>query len=299
MNIATMNSLNSVSTSSKRKKVTERAVNWSEEETRVLIRAWSEDSVQRSLSESLRNTHVFKHLAARMTQMGFARTAHQCRLRVKTLKANYVKAKLQSGVDGKQPSSFRYYAEMDAVLGRCAANSQLFQLKYDIKREEENGESSDEFELSNNSFSQNESRESPSASVEPPNFTMPSTEPAEDETPPKVSTPVQHHQSCTRHSLEPVIKYMADCFQSFVTESRQFMLHLENQRQEQARWQQELQRRWLEYEEQRQREAAEREARLERARMEHEFRVLQLLTSFHKTTECQCSHRSTTPPPRP
>uniref|UniRef100_A0A668TDK6 Myb/SANT-like DNA-binding domain-containing protein n=1 Tax=Oreochromis aureus TaxID=47969 RepID=A0A668TDK6_OREAU len=51
-------------------------------------------------------------------EMGFSRSPHQCRLRVKTLKANYVRAKLQRSMDSSQPCTFKYFAEMDAVLGR-------------------------------------------------------------------------------------------------------------------------------------------------------------------------------------
>lgn len=103
------------------KREAERSVNWTAEETQVLLCAWSDERIQRSLAENLRNRHVFKHLAARMSEMGFARSPHQCRLRVKTLKANYVRAKLQRSVDGSPPCTFRYFAEMDAVLGRRAA----------------------------------------------------------------------------------------------------------------------------------------------------------------------------------
>uniref|UniRef100_A0A3Q3IW45 Myb/SANT-like DNA-binding domain-containing protein n=1 Tax=Monopterus albus TaxID=43700 RepID=A0A3Q3IW45_MONAL len=96
----------------------ERSVNWTVEETQVLLCAWSDERVQKSLAENLRNRHVFKHLSARMSEMGFSRSPHQCRLRVKTLKANYVRAKLQRSVDSLQPCTFKYFSEMDAVLGR-------------------------------------------------------------------------------------------------------------------------------------------------------------------------------------
>lgn len=102
------------------KREAERSVNWTVEETQVLLCAWSDERVQKSLAENLRNRHVFKHLSARMSEMGFSRSPHQCRLRVKTLKANYVRAKLQRSVDSSQPCTFKYFAEMDAVLGRRA-----------------------------------------------------------------------------------------------------------------------------------------------------------------------------------
>lgn len=106
------------------KREAERSVNWTVEETQVLLCAWSDERVQKSLAENLRNRHVFKHLSARMSEMGFSRSPHQCRLRVKTLKANYVRAKLQRSVDSSQPCSFKYFAEMDAVLGRRSAGEE-------------------------------------------------------------------------------------------------------------------------------------------------------------------------------
>nr|XP_046204749.1 uncharacterized protein LOC124035324 [Oncorhynchus gorbuscha] len=123
MNPPIINSTNSVTTSTKRKREAERSVNWTVEETQVLLCAWSDEQVQKSLAENVRNRHVFKHLSTRMCDLGFSRSPHQCRLRVKTLKANYVRAKLLRSVDDSQPCSFRYYAEMDAVLGRnCAVD---------------------------------------------------------------------------------------------------------------------------------------------------------------------------------
>lgn len=65
-------------------------------------------------------------------------------------------------------------------------------------------------------------------------------------------------------------------------------MQLENQRQDQARWHQELSAQWLQREECRQREMAEREERREKARMEHEIRVLELLTSLSREHRCKC-----------
>lgn len=100
----------------------------------MLLCAWSDGHIQKSLAENLRNRHVFKQLSTRLSEMGFFRNPQQCRLRVKTLKANYVRAKLQRSVDGSQPCTFKYFTEMDAVLSRrsgggaggsCAASPDL------------------------------------------------------------------------------------------------------------------------------------------------------------------------------
>ncbi|KAI1900350.1 hypothetical protein AGOR_G00049060 [Albula goreensis] len=304
MNPSMINSTNSVSTSSRRKREAERSVNWSVEETQALLCAWSDERVQKSLSENLRNKHVFKHLSGRMTSLGFSRSPHQCRLRVKTLKANYVRAKLLRSVDGSQPCTFRYYAEMDAVLGKVRNAEPGHHVISEVKSEDDREVSTDEFDFSNTSFHHSLPVEGPAVFLEPHIAPLPTTMSVEEDvsskaptpSPPPPHPPPLHSSSPPPpdpsgppHSLEPAIRYLADCFQRLVSESRQLMAQLESQRHEQARWQQELLGRWLEQEDRRQREAAEREARRERARMDHELRVLQLLTSLQRPAPCQCS----------
>ncbi|XP_041793076.1 translation initiation factor IF-2-like isoform X2 [Chelmon rostratus] len=361
MNPPMINSTNSVSTT-KRKREAERSVNWTVEETQVLLCAWSDERVQKSLAENLRNRHVFKHLSARMSEMGFSRSPHQCRLRVKTLKANYVRAKLQRSVDSSQPCTFKYFADMDAVLGRRSAggeggpyfvspermvehhldstdrsgsvppdlrsNSEIsghhfgspgttgrqrlssleekgarqsWQLDSQVKLED-GEDSTDEFEFSNTGFPQHlrdrtpqesgtlveNSTSTPSPHVvppppapSPPPLTQSATSPL-----PAPPDPSRHHPEST--CLEPVLKHLSDCFQRLVSETRGLLVQLESQRQEQARWHQELLAQWLQREEHRQREMAEREERREKARMEHEIRVLELLTSLAREHGCKC-----------
>lgn len=93
--------------------------------------------------------------------------------------------------------------------------------------------------------------------------------------------------------LEPVLKQLSECFQQLVSETRGLLVQLESQRQEQARWHQELLAQWLQREERRQREMAEREERREKARMEHEIRVLQLLTGLAREHGCRCGGSQT------
>ncbi|XP_051278851.1 uncharacterized protein LOC127376206 isoform X1 [Dicentrarchus labrax] len=385
MNPPMINSTNSVSTT-KRKREAERSVNWTVEETQVLLCAWSDERVQKSLAENLRNRHVFKHLSARMSEMGFSRSPHQCRLRVKTLKANYVRAKLQRSVDGSQPCTFKYFADMDAVLGRRSAggeggpyfvsperiaernldsmdrtgsilpdvNSNIeisghhfgslgrtgrqclssleergghrsWQLDSEVKLED-GEDSADEFEFSNTGFLQRprdrhrgvylespihqeisgtlveNSLSTPSPHVvPPPPPTAPSPpphiQPAASPLPtPPDPSPTTHPSSGHHHQStcpEPVLKHLSECFQRLVSETRGLLVQLESQRQEQARWHQELLAQWLQREERRQRETAEREERREKARMEHEIRVLELLTSLAREHGCRCGDSQT------
>ncbi|XP_029367187.1 uncharacterized protein LOC115049259 [Echeneis naucrates] len=382
MNPPTINSTNSVSTT-RRKREAERSVNWTVEETQVLLCAWSDERVQKSLAENLRNRHVFKHLSARMSEMGFSRSPHQCRLRVKTLKANYVRAKLQKSVDSLQPCTFKYFAEMDAVLGRrsgggvggaCSASpeqmdeccpdsvdgtgsvpkdldcntdisghhfgplgrtgrrhSSSFPLEgrrsrnfwnFDINvkledREDLAAESElDDAELQNaarwsvessprhdinstpveNSLSPPSPHVAPLPSPPPPPLTVPAASPL-----PAPPDPIPGSRHFESPRLEPALKHLLDSFQQLVSETRGLLVQLEGQRQEHARWHQELLAQWLQREERRQRETAEREERREKARMEHEIRVLELLASLAREHGCKCggSQTVTRPPTAP
>ncbi|KAM4616546.1 uncharacterized protein ACJ7VT_009397 [Polymixia lowei] len=384
MNPPMIISTNSVSTS-KRKREAERSVNWTVEETQVLLCAWSDERIQKSLAENLRNRHVFKHLSSRMSELGFSRSPHQCRLRVKTLKASYVRAKLQKSVDSSQPCSFKYFEEMDAVLGRRSLDGgggshlgseegmvgchlgpmdrtenirpnlssktdmggphfgfmerpvrQHFnsleekggrqswqQLDPVVKVEEDREDSTDEYENSEAGFSQplRERRHNiflessihhePSGTPAENNLSTPSPllfpppppppppplpPPAASPLPPPPdpgpgTTPSSSQPHPESASLDPVLTHLSECFQRLVSETRGLLVQLENQRQEQARWHQELLSGWLEREERRQRETADREERREKARMEHEIRVLELLSSLAQQRTAAGEHR--------
>ncbi|XP_034397182.1 uncharacterized protein LOC117736168 [Cyclopterus lumpus] len=362
MNPPMINSTSSVSTT-KRKREAERSVNWTVEETQVLLCAWSDERIQQSLAENLRNRHVFKHLSSRMSEMGFSRSPHQCRLRVKTLKANYARAKLQRSVDGSQPCTFRYFPEMDAVLGRrsaggdgggqqyfvspermaaaapdihsntevgerrlgslragrrCPSSSEetgghlSWQLDSEVKLED-GEDSTDEYEFSNSGFPQRHHNiylessirremtgalvenclSPPSLHVVPPPAAPPSpplTQPAASPLPaaPPDPTPNTPPASAPRHPESSCLKHLSEGFQRLAADTRGLLLQLESQRQEQARWHQDLLAQWLQREERRQSEAAEREERREKARMEHEIKVLELLTGLAREHRCQC-----------
>lgn len=105
--------------------------------------------------------------------------------------------------------------------------------------------------------------------------------------------PSSGHRHPDSSCLEPTLKHLSGCFQQLVSETRGLLVQLEQQRQEQARWHQELLAQWLQREERRQREVAEREERREKARMEHEIRVLQLLTSLARERGCRCGGNET------
>ncbi|KAJ8380479.1 hypothetical protein SKAU_G00012570 [Synaphobranchus kaupii] len=149
----------------------------------------------------------------------------------------------------------------------------------EVKSEDDRDASTDEFEFSNASFSQSLPVEGPAIFLEPHIASLPTTMTMEEDLSSKTPTPSPLPPPPPHPSSSPRL----------LSEWRQLMAQLEVQRHEQTRWQQELLGRWLEQEERRQREAADREARRERARMDHELRVLQLLTSLQRPAPCQCA----------
>ncbi|XP_011478065.1 uncharacterized protein LOC105354825 isoform X2 [Oryzias latipes] len=302
------------------KREAERSVNWTEEETQVLLCAWSNERVQKALAENLRNTHVFKHLSARMSEMGFCRSPHQCRLRVKTLKANYVRAKLRRSGNASQPYTFRYFPEMDAVLGRrkdrgpdCVSVDGMAERSFgslgdsetDAEVKVEDGEESADGSHAGCSRLQRDLRRQvhlqPQSSdtavgnhVSPSSWHIPPPPPPP---PPPPSAPSGVNlnapfscgpSQCDSSCLDPVLKHLSECFQQLLSQTRSLLVQLEGQRQEHAHRHQELLAQCLQREEQRQRETAEREERREKARMEHEIRVLELLSSLAKQHGCSC-----------
>ena len=66
---------------------------WNEEEVHALIAIWGEEEVQAQLDGATRNRKVFDKIAKQLTELGFARTEHQCREKIKKLKSDYRRAK--------------------------------------------------------------------------------------------------------------------------------------------------------------------------------------------------------------
>ncbi|XP_060928116.1 proline-, glutamic acid- and leucine-rich protein 1-like [Limanda limanda] len=134
----------------------------------------------------------------------------------------------------------------------------------------------------------------PPPSPPPPPLIQPAASPLPAPPDPNaLPSSLRHHLDSP--GLEPVLKHLLESFQRLVSDTRGLLVQLESQRQEQARWHQELLTQWLEREERRQRETAEREERREKARMEHEFRVLELLTSLGREPGFRCGGGQTAP----
>ena len=100
---------------------------WSQDEIRVLIAAWSDEEIQRELSDAYRNEAVYKKIANELSKAGYSRSSKQCRNKIKQLKTQYKGEvdklrKSRVGLDSDDEddifSSFKWFFELHAVLRR-------------------------------------------------------------------------------------------------------------------------------------------------------------------------------------
>ncbi|GFQ80307.1 msantd1 [Trichonephila clavata] len=93
-----------------------RRENWSERETLLLIAIWKE--TKQDLKKTKRNRIVYEHMSKVLNIYNVNRSSLEIRRKVKNLSVQYRKEKLQAETTGC-PSSWRYYARIDKVLGNC------------------------------------------------------------------------------------------------------------------------------------------------------------------------------------
>lgn len=102
----------------------EAPVNWSQEETELLIAVWSEEKIQHDLGESLRNEKVYRELSGRLAKVGVSRSAKQCREKIKKLKLEYRKIKKNSDGSGDKGKTFRWYDAMDTIMSESPVTTE-------------------------------------------------------------------------------------------------------------------------------------------------------------------------------
>ena len=76
------------------KKMAKRGETWSEKETSALIAVWANDEIQRKLSNTHKNSEIFKKISKDLKAVnGIERDYVQCRNKIKQLKSVYKKYK--------------------------------------------------------------------------------------------------------------------------------------------------------------------------------------------------------------
>ncbi|XP_038863055.1 ATP-dependent (S)-NAD(P)H-hydrate dehydratase-like isoform X1 [Salvelinus namaycush] len=90
---------------------------WSDVETRTLLNIWGEPDIQAALGGNFRNSHVYRDVARSLGIMGFERTSEQCRVRIKSLKRQFILAKegnLRN--NGQYHKICKFYDAMERIL---------------------------------------------------------------------------------------------------------------------------------------------------------------------------------------
>lgn len=107
---------------------TTRGFLWSDVETRTLLNIWGEQDIQTALDGNFRNSFVYRDVSRRLGVMGFERTPEQCRVRIKSLKRQYLLAKegnLRN--NGQYHKICKFYDTMEMILSnRPALDPQEF-----------------------------------------------------------------------------------------------------------------------------------------------------------------------------
>ncbi|CAJ1079527.1 ATP-dependent (S)-NAD(P)H-hydrate dehydratase isoform X2 [Xyrichtys novacula] len=107
---------------------TTRGFLWSDVETRTLLNIWGDQDIQTALDGNFRNSFVYRDVSRRLGVMGFERTPEQCRVRIKSLKRQYLLAKegnLRN--NGQYHKICKFYDTMERILSnRPALDPQEF-----------------------------------------------------------------------------------------------------------------------------------------------------------------------------
>ena len=95
---------------------------WSDRETKALISIWGEVNIQEQLDGATRNKTVFVDISKQLQRLGYDKDWQQCRIKVKNLKNQYKKVKDHNGVTGNRRKVFKYYEQLDRILGHRPAS---------------------------------------------------------------------------------------------------------------------------------------------------------------------------------
>ena len=102
-----------------------RGAAWSDAEIKALIGVWAEGDIQKKFDGSVRNKEIYKKLASDLQEQGYDRDWEQCKSKIKNLKTEYRTEKDNNNEIGRGRKTFRYYDDLDKVLGHRLASRPL------------------------------------------------------------------------------------------------------------------------------------------------------------------------------
>lgn len=96
----------------------DRGFTWMDDETVALIEIYSKEDVQQELNGSKRNISVYERIARELSDVGYKRTAYQCREKIKRLRKEYHLAKycLEHDITNKKP--MKHFELVDKIFNR-------------------------------------------------------------------------------------------------------------------------------------------------------------------------------------
>ncbi|CAF4146149.1 unnamed protein product [Rotaria sp. Silwood2] len=102
-----------------------RGKNWSEEETSIFINIWS-DHYANLMAIGSRNAPIYQSMAQQLNQLLSPRlmTGADVKSKIANLVAEYRKRKKEQGKTGSSPSSWRYFDQIDKLLGERPFNDE-------------------------------------------------------------------------------------------------------------------------------------------------------------------------------
>uniref|UniRef100_UPI00398F7A7B uncharacterized protein n=1 Tax=Pristiophorus japonicus TaxID=55135 RepID=UPI00398F7A7B len=113
---------------------------WDHDETLALVAAWSRDDIQAQLRRSVRNLKVYTRISELMAAAGYLKTAVQCRHKMKKLQYEYRQLKYcHLRVPGRH-KAFKYFKLLDNILKDrplAAPKAGLLALSFEADPEEE------------------------------------------------------------------------------------------------------------------------------------------------------------------
>lgn len=104
-----------------RRKKEQRGAVWVDAEVDALLGIWGEEDVQSKLDGATRNIKVFETIASRLKDLGYERTAVQCREKIKKLKGEYRKICTHNNLTGRNRKTIRHLDQLDSILGHRPA----------------------------------------------------------------------------------------------------------------------------------------------------------------------------------
>nr|XP_055049624.1 uncharacterized protein LOC129435206 [Misgurnus anguillicaudatus] len=93
---------------------------WSTAEVQCLIDIWADESIQKQLDSTHKNSEIFGRIRDYLCSRGYKRTIDQCREKLKKLRAQYLKVRdalRRSGSSSDEKDRFPWYDAVDKIIG--------------------------------------------------------------------------------------------------------------------------------------------------------------------------------------